>query len=191
LRHRGNGGPGHLRRDRVPPDDAEERDEPDELTLGRLEPDERTLDDPAEDRDGDRTDDEDLPDDGTLRMEEGERRYGELVPMVRLGRIGEVRGTMTGRDELTEEPLRPLPTRGETGCRTRGDDDEGELGIDDQLRALGRVDVLRVVGRVRPLEPTALDGDGERAPLRTDGLVPGSIGARAPPLIVDGTRPGR
>jgi len=126
-------------------------------------------------------------------MEEGERRYGELVPMVRLGRIGEVRGTMTGRDELTEEPGRPLPTRGETGCRTRGDedDDERELGSDDQLRALGRVDELRVVGRVRPPEPTALDGDGDRAPLRTNGLVPGSIGARAPPLVVDGTRPGR
>jgi len=58
--------------------------------------------------------------------------------MLRLGRVGEVRGTMTGRDELVAELERPPPTRGVTGCRTRGD---------DELRVLGRVDELRVLGR--------------------------------------------
>jgi len=86
--------------------------------------------------------------------------------MLRLGRVGEVRGTMTGRDEPVTELERPPPTRGETGCRTKGEDEDRALGRDDVLRALGRVRVLRVLGsepelRVvgNVLEPPALGSD--------------------------------
>jgi len=137
-----------------PPDDAEDLDEDPELR--ELDPDERAPDDlvadPEDERDGDRADDEeDRPDDGTPRMD-GERVYGDPEPRFRLGRVGEVRGTMTGRDEPDERPARPPPRRGVTGCRTRGEDELRVLGRDDELRAVGREERLRVLGRLRPLD---------------------------------------
>jgi hypothetical protein len=193
LRRHGIGAAGQFRfgRGREPPDEADERDEADELELGRLGATDRTLDDPDDDRAGARYDDDERPDDGALRMEEGERRYGVLDPMVRLGRIGEVRGTMTGRDELTEEPGRPPPTRGETGCRTKGDDEERVLGRDDGCRALGRDDAPRVVGSRPPLEPMALGLVDDEPLRRPRDPALGSIRGRAPLPLDEGIRPGR
>ena len=71
--------------------------------------------------------------------------------MFRLGRVGEVRGTMTGRVEPVNGIERPPPTRDVTGCRMRGEDELRVLGRDDELRALGREDELRVLGRLRLL----------------------------------------
>lgn len=107
--------------------------------------------------------------------------------MLRPDRDDVVRGTMTGRDEPIVELGRPPPTRGETGCRTRGEVDGRVLGRDDELRVLGRsvvsrtlgcdteflvvgiVDEPRLLGRPRPLadaprevvvrDPPALPGD--------------------------------
>jgi hypothetical protein len=122
-----------------PPEDLVEAEDPE---LGELDPDARAPDDlvvaPEDDADGARTDDEEEPpDDGTPRMD-GELVYGDPEPRFRLGRVGEVRGTMTGRDEPDERPARPPPKRGVTGCRTRGEDELRMLGRDDELRAVGR-----------------------------------------------------
>jgi hypothetical protein len=128
--------------------------------------------------------------------------------MLRLGRVGEVRGTMTGRDELVGEPGRPTPAPGETGCRTKGEDDDRELGRDDELRVLGRVvvtreldvdDELRVVGSVeerpesgrpRPLEPELPATEDGDPPLRVVGAAPGSTSGRVVPPP-ERLRPGR
>ena len=117
--------------------------------------------------------------------------------MLRLGRDGEVRGTMTGRDELVE-PGRPPPTLGETGCRTKGEDVRGPER-DDELRVLGRVgayrgvvvpddeprvvgirDGLCVLGRLRPLCETLPELAGGDELRRTNGLVLGSTRVRVP-----------
>jgi hypothetical protein len=115
--------------------------------------------------------------------------------MFRLGRDGEVRGTMTGRDEGGETLVGPLPTRGETGCRTKGDDELRVLGRDDELRALGRDDELDVLGSERPLEEYAPVLVGVLPVRRTRGLVLGSIRLRVEPAEVPplplGVRPGR
>ena len=142
---------------RALPDEPEDFVEDDDPELERLDPDDRAPDDlvaePDDDLDGARADEDDLPDDGAPRTD-GERVYGDADPMLRLGRVGEVRGTMTGRDEFEDELGRPPPTRGVTGCRTRGEDEYlPVLGRDDELRAVGREDDDLVVGRFRPLEP--------------------------------------
>ena len=116
-------------------------------------------------------------------MEEGERTYGDPDPMFRLGRDGEVRGTMTGRDERDETLGGPLPTRGEDGCRTMGDDEYRELDGDDELRALGRDDELEVGGRLRPLGDTDPEVVGGRPLRRTRGLVLGSTRGRVDPPL--------
>ena len=130
-----------LQRRREPPDELEDLDGDEDPELGRLDPDDRAPDDLADgaedERDGARADDDDLPDGDTPRTD-GERVYGDPDPMFRLGRVGEVRGTMTGRDELADGLERPTPTRGVTGCRTRGEDELRVLGRDDDPRALGR-----------------------------------------------------
>ena len=98
--------------------------------------------------------------------------------MFRLGRVGEVRGTMTGRVEPVYGLERPTPTRGVTGCRTRGEEELRVLGRDDELRAVGREDELRVVGRLRPLGGSAPRLDDDRPPLRLNGTVLGSTKVR-------------
>ena len=100
--------------------------------------------------------------------------------MFRLGRVGEVRGTMTGRDEPVERPGRPPPTRGVTGCRTKGEDEFRVLGRDDELRAVGREVELRVLGRLRPLDGALPALVGGRPWLRLNGPVLGSISERVP-----------
>ena len=141
---------------RAPPDEVEDLDEDDDPELGLLDPDARApddlVDDPEDERDGARADDDDRPDDGAPRAD-GERVYGDLEPMFRLGRVDEVRGTMTGRDELADELERPPPTRGVTGCRTRGEDDMRVFVWDDEPRTPGREEYVLVLGRLRPLEP--------------------------------------
>ncbi len=96
---------------------------------------------------------EDLPVDEPPRTD-GEYVYGDPDPMFRLGRVGEVRGTMTGRVELDVGLERLPPRRDVTGCRTRGEDELRVLGRDDVLRAIGREEELRVLGRLRPLDDT-------------------------------------
>ena len=100
--------------------------------------------------------------------------------MFRLGRVGEVRGTMTGRVEPVYGLERPTPTRGVTGCRARGEEELRVLGRDDEFRAVGREDELRVVGRLRPLGGSVPKLDDDRPPLRLNGPVLGSTGVRAP-----------
>jgi hypothetical protein len=168
---------------REPPDDAEEPDDaedPDEEEDPEL-PDDRAPDDleadPEDDPDGARADGpEDLPDDEPPRTD-GEYVYGDPDPMFRLGRVGEVRGTMTGRDEPDERLERPPPTRGVTGCRTRGEDEFRVLGRNDEPRATGREEELRVLGRFRPLDETPPALAGSRPWVR----VLGSTRVRVPP----------
>ena len=107
--------------------------------------------------------------------------YGDPDPMFRLGRVGEVRGTMTGRVEPVYGLERPTPTRGVTGCRTRGEEELRVLGRYEELRAVGREDELRVVGRLRPLGGSAPMLDDGRPPLRLNGPVLGSTKVRVPP----------
>ena len=138
------------------PDEEEDLDPEEDPELELLVPDDRApddlVDDPEDDRDGALADgDEDLPDDDGAPRTEGARVYGDPDPTFRLGRVGEVRGTMTGRDEPEYGLGRPPPTRGETGCRTRGEDEFRVLGRDGEVRAVGREDELRVLGRLRPL----------------------------------------
>lgn len=127
-------------------------------------------------RDGARDDGaetDDLPV-GALRTEEGERTYGDPVAMDRLGRDGEVRGTMTGLDEPRDRLEGPPPTRGDTGCRTEGD--QVLRGIEGAATLGGAPLGVVVVGR--PLR-------------RMSGLTRGSTGVRAelePSLAL---RPGR
>jgi hypothetical protein len=194
-------------RDRDVPDEDDERGAEEAPELGRLDPDERTPDEPEYDRDGGRADDEDLPDDGAPRTD-GARVVGDPDPMVRLGRVGEVRGTMTGRTRLEDELGRPPPTWGETGCRTRGEEVERALGRDDELRVLGRVGAyrpatdeaeLRVVGWVdgpptpgsdRPLFEPPDELAGGWLERLVGAVVEGLTSDRLPPLC--GTdRPGR
>jgi len=101
--------------------------------------------------------------------------------MFRLGRVGEVRGTMTGRDEPEYGLGRPPPTRGETGCRTRGEDELRVLGRDDEVRAVGRDDELRVLGRFRPLGGRVPMLGDDRPRLRLNGPVEGSTRVRVFP----------
>jgi hypothetical protein len=139
-------------------------------------------DEPEDDRAGARTDDdEDLPDDDGALRTEGAPVYGDPDPMVRLGRVGEVRGTMTGRDEPEYGLGRPPPTRGDTGCRTRGEDEFQVLGRDGDVRAVGREDELRVLGRLRPLGGSVPKLRDDPPTLRLYGPVEGRTGVRAPP----------
>lgn len=124
-----------------PPDDEDDLGEAEDPALERLPLEARPPEEPADEPDGARTDDppdDDRPDGAPRR--DGDGAYGTPEPMLRLGRIGEVRGTMTGRDELTEEPGRPPPVYGATGCRTKGEEGEGLLGRADDDRVLGSVE---------------------------------------------------
>jgi hypothetical protein len=184
---------GRVRRQRrrAPPDDVEVFDpeeDPelgrlapeDDPELGRLAPDDRVPDEPEDDRDGACADD-DLPDDGAPRTV-GALVYGDPDPiMFRLGRDGEVRGTMTGRDRPEVEPERPPPRRGVTGCRTRGEDKLRVLGREGAVRAVGREDELRVLGRLRLLGGSVPILDDDPPPLRLKGPAPGSTRARVLP----------
>jgi hypothetical protein len=141
LRRHGTGDPRQWRRAFEPlDDDAEDRDAEEDPPLGRAVADERPADDPEDERDGARTEGDEDPPDGELRYA-GDDAEGDPDPMLRLNPGDVVRGTMTGRDELIGELGRPTPTRGETGCRTRGEDDGRVLGRDDELRVLGRSEV--------------------------------------------------
>jgi len=115
--------------------------------------------------------------------------------MFRLGRVGEVRGTMTGRVEPVNGLERPTPTREVTGCRTRGEDELRVLGRYDELRAVGREDEDRVLGRLRPLGGIVPALEGDWPPLRLNRLVLGSTRVRvlppAPLLLPEEVLPGR
>jgi hypothetical protein len=129
--------------------------------------------------------------------------------MLRLGRVGEVRGTMTGRDGIVTEPGRPTPTPGETGCRTRGEDETRGLGRDDEVRVLGReeeyrelgievvplvvgaVEGLAPAGRSRPLGEASPELGKVRGSRRSNGLELGSTGERPALPLPDTERPGR
>jgi hypothetical protein len=169
----------------VLPDEEEDFDPEEDPELELLVPDDRAPDDleddPEDDRDGALADDEDLPDDDGAPRTDGARVYGDPDPMFRLGRVGEVRGTMTGRDEPEYEFGRPPPTRGETGCRTRGEDEFRVLGRVGEVRAVGREDELRVLGRLRPLGGSVPRLGDERPALRLKGPVVGSTRVRVLP----------
>jgi len=166
----------------LPEEEEEDLDPEEDPELGLLVPDDRAPDEPEDDRDGARTDDdEDLPDDDGAPRTEGAPVYGDPDPMVRLGRIGEVRGTMTGRVKLDVELGRPPPTRGDTGCRTRGEDELRVLGSNGDVRALGREDKLRVLGRLRPLGGRVAKLREDPPMLRLYGPVVGLTGVRSPP----------
>jgi len=166
-----------LEPDLEPPEDAEDLEAEDAPELELEELDTREPPDDEDDgRDGARVDPGETrapPLDGALRTEEGERVYGELDPMVRLGRDGEVRGTMTGRDETPEGLVRPTPARDVTGCRTREDEE------------------VPVLGRLRPLDDTPALLVLGRLPRCSSGLVPGSTRLRLVPAPLDVLRPGR
>jgi len=168
----------------LPEEEEDDLDPEEDPELELLVPDDRAPDDlvdePEDEREGARTDDEDLPDDGAPRVE-GARVYGELDPMLRLGRVGEVRGTMTGRDEPAYGLGRPPPTRGDTGCRTRGEVELRVLGTNGDVRAVGREDELRVLGRLRPLGGSVPKLGDDRPTLRLNGPVVGRTRVRAPP----------
>ena len=102
--------------------------------------------------------------------------YGDPDPKFRLGRVGEVRGTMTGRVRPDVGFERPPPRRGVTGCRTRGEDELRVLGREEEPRAVGREEELRVLGRLRPLDETPPTLAGGRPWLRALG----STRVRAP-----------
>lgn len=159
----------------LPDEDDEDLVDAEDPELGRLAPDDRTPDDlvdePEDDRDGARAD-EDLPEDGAPRTE-GALVYGDPDPMFRLGRVGEVRGTMTGRVEPVYGLGRPPPMRGDAGCRTRGEDEFRVLGRDGVVRVVGREDELRVLGRFRPLGGRVAMLDVDLPPLRLNGPVVG------------------
>jgi hypothetical protein len=123
--------------------------------------------------------------------------------MLRPGRDDVVRGTMTGRDEPIVEFGRPPPTRGETGCRTRGEVDGRALGRDDELRVLGRSVVFRVsgcdtellvvgrtdesrlLGRLRPPADAPPETVEREPPTAPDATLLGSTSVRLvpPPLL--------
>jgi hypothetical protein len=179
LRRHGSGARRQCRRelDLDPPDDAEDLGGDEELGLERDDPDDRAPGEPDDERDGARVDGaeaEDLPVDGALRMGEGEPTYGDPEPMARLGRDGEVRGTMTGLDELADGLAGPLPTRGDTGCRTMGDEGLRVVGAETLDGALP--EGVTVVGR--PLR-------------RMSGLTRGSTNGRLELALSLAIRPGR